>query len=109
MGQCLFGGLLLLHLEGSRPPLAPSARLQPHSVLLPSDPAGAHHHVPARHRSQGHRAAGGRPPGAACTQGREAGRGGWGRLNLLGPQGVTWENVTWSSMSLNGHNQRFLT
>lgn len=72
MGQCLLGGLLP-HLEGSHLPLAPSARLQPHSVLLPSDPAGAHHHVPARHRSQGHRAAGGRPPGAACTQGREAG------------------------------------
>lgn len=72
MGQCLLGGLLL-HLEGSRLPLASSARLQPYSVLLPSDPAGAHHHVPARHWSQGHGAAGGRPPGAACTQGREAG------------------------------------
>lgn len=41
-------------------PPVPSVGLQPHPVILPSDPAGAHHHVPTCHRPQGHCTTGGR-------------------------------------------------
>lgn len=49
---------------------APSARLQPHPVLLPSDPAGTYHHVPARHRPQGYCTTGGRAGGTTCMHPR---------------------------------------
>lgn len=55
----------------------------------------------------GHKATALQEVGRRGPRAHRAGRLG-GRLNFLGSQGVTWENVTWSSMSLNGHNQRFL-
>lgn len=63
-------------------PVAPSARLQPHPVVLPSDPAGAHHHVQARHGTQGHCAARGEAAGAA--------RAGWVGLRSRRAGGCTF-------------------
>lgn len=68
------------------PPI-PSAGLQPHPVILPSDPAGAHHHVPACHRPQGHCTTGGRKyrkwdVGAGLGVGTGVKRGGYSDLTV---------------------------
>lgn len=82
----------------SSPPL--SAGLQPHPVLLPSDPARAHHHVQACHRTQGH-----------CTAGGQAARGhaatGWeGHEERVAAVGQVLGVLTWEIVNLPRVGQR---
>lgn len=104
MGQRLLGGLLLPRLKGS-PCLSPP--VLDCSPILSSFQVILLEHIIMCRLVTGHKATALQEVGPRGPCAHRMGRLGEGHLNLLGPEGVTWENVTWPAMSLHGHNQVF--